>query len=65
MKTKQDIQTFGIFIPKGFPVVDTESCACVAYYDESNGCSFKPEKGKPYFKPKNKFPIAVSREKCE
>lgn len=65
MKTKQDIQKFGIFIPKGFPVVDTESCACVAYYDESNGCFFKPEKGKPYFKPKNKFPIAVSREKCE
>ena len=64
MKTKRDWTGFGIFIPKGTPVEDTESCAVLARYDEARGCTFtKGEKGTPgYMHPRPGTPIALPRE---
>ena len=62
-KTKHEFKIFGITIPKGYPVEETQSCACIARYGE--GCSFTLEKGKGYMKPKVGFPVAVGNSHRE
>ena len=64
MKTQRPFRAFGIFIPAGYPLQDTDSCAVVARYDESKGCAF--EKGcKLYVKPNHNTPVAVPRSYME
>jgi hypothetical protein len=49
-KTNKDFRLFGIFIPKGTVVIESQdSCALLAQYDETKGCTF--DKKSIYTKP--------------
>jgi len=57
MKTAKDFTIFGVFIPAGTPVRETNSCAVIARYDESEGCRF--DKRANYAKPSHNTAIAI------
>jgi hypothetical protein len=61
MTTKQRYTIFGITIPAGIEVTDTESCAVLVRYDESKGFSFDKSKNKLWVKPKHNDLIAIPR----
>ena len=63
MHTNKDFSVFGIFIPAGTKVTDTNSCAVIAQYDEKKGCSFN--KKAKYVKPKNGSSVAIPRSYAE
>ena len=56
---------FGITIPAGIEVIDTESCAVLVRYDESKGFSFDNSKNKLWVKPEHNKLIAIPRRLAE
>jgi len=65
MTTKQPYTMFGITIPAGIEVIDTESCAVLVRYDESKGFSFDNSKNKLWVKPEHNKLIAIPRRLAE
>jgi hypothetical protein len=61
-RTKRSYTIFGITIPEGTKVIDTESCAVLVRYDESKGFSFDNSKNKLWRKPRHNTLITIPRD---